>query len=442
MFAAIEREPSPLSLADEIARMAAHLDAATHHLLTCIRRFDESGEWYRDGALSCAHWLTWRIGLDPGTAREKVRVARALGVLPKMDETLRSGALSYAKVRALTRLATPANEEDLLEMARYCTGAQLERLCRMLRTVIGVDQWGNPLDDRRAFSRENLENGMVRLSVVLHPDEAALVMKAIEHARAAAQAGVSAETRGRMMPKMDALVSVAETYLAHADAAPAGTPADRTQVFVHLDHDPLSPDGTMAATLDDGTRVSAETLRRLTCDAAFVGIHHHPDGAITPSRRKRTVSSSLRRALLVRDRGCRFPGCTNHLYLHAHHIIHWADGGPTSADNLALLCSTHHRLLHEGGFRVEGGTDGNLRFINRRGATIAPAPLAWEVGGDAASAIREWTTEAGVTISEQTNEPQWDGEPVDYRWVADAFITAHQDELRPEFREPVPPARN
>src|SRR6185436_13486145 len=112
MFAAVVPEPEPLALADEIARVAAHLDAATHHLLTCIRRFDESGEWHREGALSCAHWLTWRIGLDPCTAREKVRVARALGVLPRMDETLRSGALSYAKVRALTRLATPANEED------------------------------------------------------------------------------------------------------------------------------------------------------------------------------------------------------------------------------------------------------------------------------------------------------------------------------------------
>jgi hypothetical protein len=416
-----------LSLADEIAQMAAHLDAATHRLLTCIRAFDDSGEWHREGALSCAAWLTWRIGLDPGTAREKVRVARALGVLPKIDDALKRGALSYAKTRALTRVATPENEEDLLAMATYSTGAQLERLCRLVRKVVGVDQWGNPLDDRRTFSREGLDNGMVRLSVVLHPDEAAIVMKAIEHARRKAMDGVPAETQGRRMPpKMDALVSVAETYLAHSDAT--GSAGDRTQVFVHLDQDPLAPDGTLAATLDDGTRVSAETLRRLTCDAALVGIHHHQDGCVTAGRRTRSISPSLRRALHIRDRGCRFPGCPNHLYVHAHHITHWADGGPTAADNLILLCSTHHRLLHEGGFRIEGGEDGDVRFVNRRGQTIAPSPVAWEVGGDAASAVREWNTQAGVTISEQTNYPQWDGELIEYRWAVDAFATAHADD--------------
>src|SRR6185436_3759908 len=120
----------PALLADEIARVAAHLDAATHRLLGCIRRFDESGEWGRQGAISCAHWLSWRIGLDLGTAREKVRVARALGALPRMDETLRGGRLSYAKVRAMTRVATAENEDRLLEIALACTGGQLERVCR------------------------------------------------------------------------------------------------------------------------------------------------------------------------------------------------------------------------------------------------------------------------------------------------------------------------
>src|SRR3954453_18314830 len=100
----------PATLADEIARTAAHPDAATHRLLACIRAFDQSGEWQRQGTVSCAHWLSWRIGLNPGAAREKVRVARALGGLPPIDRALEGGALSYAKVRALTRVATPENE--------------------------------------------------------------------------------------------------------------------------------------------------------------------------------------------------------------------------------------------------------------------------------------------------------------------------------------------
>ena len=113
-------------LADEIAELSAHLDAATHRLLTLIRRFDACSGWYRQGALSCAAWLSWRIGLDLCAAREKVRVARALGSLPLIDEALRRGQVSYSKVRALTRVATAENEALLLEMARSATAAQLD----------------------------------------------------------------------------------------------------------------------------------------------------------------------------------------------------------------------------------------------------------------------------------------------------------------------------
>ena len=110
-------------LAREIATLSAHIDAATHRLLECIRSFDETGGWHEQGAVSCAQWLSWRLGWDPGTARERVRVARALGTLPLIDEELRTGGLSYAKARALTRVASPANEADLLAMALVATGA-------------------------------------------------------------------------------------------------------------------------------------------------------------------------------------------------------------------------------------------------------------------------------------------------------------------------------
>ena len=104
-------------LGQEIAELAVHLDSATHRLLECVRQFDADSGWAAQGALSCAHWLAWRIGLDPATAREKVRVARALGTLPKIDAALKAGKLSYAKTRALTRVATPDTEENLLEAA-------------------------------------------------------------------------------------------------------------------------------------------------------------------------------------------------------------------------------------------------------------------------------------------------------------------------------------
>src|SRR5262249_21532791 len=115
---------TPLSLADEIAVLAAQVDVGTHRLLTCIRRFDESEEWGHQGARTCADWLAWRIGLAPGAAREKVRVARALGKFPAMDAVMAAGGLSYAKVRALTRVATATNEAQLVEIALVATGAQ------------------------------------------------------------------------------------------------------------------------------------------------------------------------------------------------------------------------------------------------------------------------------------------------------------------------------
>src|SRR3989475_4037852 len=104
-------------LGDQIAEMSAHLDAATARLLDLIREFDDRGGW-GNGFRSCAHWLTWRIGLDQGAARERVRVARALGSLPRLAKALARGELSYSKVRALTRVATPETEERLLKVGR------------------------------------------------------------------------------------------------------------------------------------------------------------------------------------------------------------------------------------------------------------------------------------------------------------------------------------
>jgi hypothetical protein len=409
----------PVNLADEIARMAAQLDAATHRLLGCIRRFDDSGEWARQGLVSCAHWLSWRIGLDLGTAREKVRVARALGGLPRIDDALRRGVLSYAKVSAVTRVATPDNETRLLEIALATTGAQLERVCRRFRRVLEVVE-GERLDERRFVRDEVLPSGRVRITAVLQPDEAALVMRAIEVARLQATSNSSAETspapKAPMLPAADALTKVAESFLAHGESEGCG--GDRHQIVVHLDQDPLAPDGSLAATLDDGARLSAETFRRIACDAGLVPILHGPHGeVIGAGRRTRTIPPSLRRALWARDGGCQFPGCTNRMYVHAHHIRHWAHGGLTSADNLVLVCSAHHRLVHEGGFRVSRAS-GGVEFRDPDGRLLERCPMP-APANDWWSAISAGTTGDGG-IDAHTNFPGWDGTPVDY----DATVSA------------------
>jgi hypothetical protein len=419
----------PSDLADEIARMAAQLDAATHRLLGCIRRFDDSGEWDRQGLVSCAHWLSWRIGLDLGTAREKVRVARALGALPRIDDALRRGVLSYAKVRAVTRVATPDNEERLLEIALGTTGGQLERVCRRFRRALAIVD-GERADERRFVRDEVLPSGLVRITAVLQPDEAALVMKAIEMARLQAAPpppDSSAETppppTAPVLPAADALTKVAKSFLAHGESGGSG--GDRYQIVVHLDHDPLAPDGALAATLDDGTPISAETFRRIACDAGLVPMLHGARGdAIDAGRRTRTIPPSLRRALWARDGGCQFPGCTNRLYVHAHHVHHWAHGGLTTADNLVLLCSAHHRLVHEGGFQVSRASDA-AEFRDPCGRLLdacpTPAPAS-----DWWSAIAELT---GGNIDEDTNFPAWDGVPVDYDATVSALWECRQGEL-------------
>jgi hypothetical protein len=171
-------------LGNEIAELSAHLDAATARLLELIRQFDARGGW-NTGFCSCAAWLSWRVGLDPGAARERVRVARALGTLPLLAEALGRGELSYAKVRALTRVATPETEARLLAVGRAGTAAHVERIVRGWRCV-----------DRRAEARETkhrhvmralhvyqAEDGMVILRGRLEPEMGSLLMQALAAAR-------------------------------------------------------------------------------------------------------------------------------------------------------------------------------------------------------------------------------------------------------------------
>ena len=212
-------------LGDEIGELAAHLDSATQRLLACIRAFDEAGGWERQGAISCAHWLAWRIGLDTATARERVRVARALGALPKLDQALARGELSYAKVRALTRVATPALEERLVEMARHATAAHLERICRSYRQVLRAED-PTPAAEERSVRERLLPGGMVRIELVLCPDEAALVMQAVEKARDTLRADLREAPIAGEEPRQDVSAEPSVAGAEGMDAAPEVSRAD------------------------------------------------------------------------------------------------------------------------------------------------------------------------------------------------------------------------
>jgi Domain of unknown function (DUF222)/HNH endonuclease len=396
---ASERERHVIHLGEAIAELAARVHAATYELLVLLREFDACAGW-NNGCLSCAHWLHWRTGIDLGAAREKVRVARALATLPRISAAMQRGALSYAKVRALTRIATPENEGRLVDLALAGTAAHVERLVRAWRRVDRLEaaQQAEQRQQHRFVTLHVDDEGMVVLRGRLTPEIGAVVQRALEAAadrlfQESAQAPIGDRIVDETTPaqrRADALGRLAECAL--AGGLDRGTAGDRYQVVVHVDAAGLQSageaedtasnapdDGQAVVELDDGaTDVSAETSLRLACDASLVVMRHAPDGSVLDvGRRTRTIPAAIRRALIARDRRCQFPGCTARR-CDGHHIRHWADGGATRLDNLVLLCRHHHRLLHEGGYYVV--KDGaNFIFCRGDGELIQPrneTPLA------------------------------------------------------------------
>jgi hypothetical protein len=414
-----------VALGDEIAEIAGRINVATHRLLTCVRRFDEAEGWFAQGAQSCAHWLTWRVGMDPGTAREKVRVARALGALPAIDEAFAAGRVSYAQVRAMTRVATADNEARILAVALEATGAQLERICRGLKRATSLE--AEQAADRRIRARA-LGSGLVNLSVVVSPDEADLLIRAIEKARAAmtpaappvAESSSSSAASDAAAPRpsaADGLLYIATSYLEAGTGVGEGAAPD-VQVVIHLDKDLGAPDGALIASLDDGTHVSAETLRRVACDGGLVAaVVDERGGVLDVGRRTRAIPTAIKRALWLRDQGCRFPGCANRRFVHGHHVKHWLHGGRTSLDNLLLLCSFHHRLVHEGGFTISltDGTDVEVRAPSG-GLLPAVPPLAPDGGAV------EWNGD-WWTAGDHFALPLRSGDHVDYHETISALVT-------------------
>jgi hypothetical protein len=256
---------------------------------------------------------------------------------------------------------------------------QVEERCRHIRNV----RPGSVRAARRVWGHRSLSmwrdesHGTLRLTIELPIEEGELIAKAIDCAVAAGEVttgiepDLSSETTGEgqgttwRAQQADALVAIVKAYLDGGGAGGEGAgSADRYQVVVHVDE---------AALREQAGRsdLPLETVRRLTCDGSVVTVVDDERGQpLDVGRKQRTVSTALKRALLARDRRCTFPGCQRHRYLDAHHLVHWANGGETSPENLTLLCLYHHRLLHEGGFKIEREGDAALRFLRADGRAI------------------------------------------------------------------------
>ena len=233
-------------LGDRIAELSARIQAATYELLILIREFDDRTGW--SGCTSCAHWLSWRTGLAPGAAREHVRVARALGNLPKLSDAMRRGVVSYSKVRAVTRVATPETEQALLDVALCGTAAHVEQIVRGWRRV---DRMAEQKEDQRRHETRSLrtwvdDDGMVVVRGRLTPEVGAVLRRALEAAcdqawgkgAAAGEVEKVVEAAEALAPTLaqrraDAIGRLAECAL--AGGLDRGTAGDRYQVVVHAD---------------------------------------------------------------------------------------------------------------------------------------------------------------------------------------------------------------
>ena len=433
LITAPEAERSLELVERELTTLAGHLNAANYRFLVLLAEFDRRGGHVGFGIHSCAHWLSWKCGIGLVAAREKVRVARALENLPKLRDAMRRGTLSYCMARAITRIATPENEEYLLYIAENGTVSHVEKLVRAYRKTQRskeLEQENTRRADRNLSCFFD-EQGYLVVQGRLDPEQGALVMKALKAANDALREAVRDSHENAEAPDVpreayparqtDALALLSETFLAHG-AAPLAA-SDRHMVTVHIDEQVLRDEAADGRChLEDGPTLAPATIRRLCCDASLVAILERDDGTpLDIGRKTRAISPALRRALHARDQGCRFPGCTNTRFVDGHHIQHWADGGETKLSNLVQLCRRHHRFVHEHGFRIERDGD-RIRFVRPDGRVAPNAPTVDGAGADAGwMALTRKHDELGLAVDARTASSRWKGEELDYNWAVGAL---------------------
>jgi hypothetical protein len=368
------RDGETLALACELCDLAAHTHAGLARIARLAAKFDTAGGWTGAGMRSCAQWLSISAGFDLRSSAVLVSVGHALENLPLIARAFEGGELSLDKVRALCTVARPADEEVWLEVAREASGAQLTRLVRACRRALEA---AHPDAAVRARARRGLwsywdDDGTLRLRGVLTPEDGAKLCAALEGVqRASAADGDPAEDRVAAR-RADALITLCDRALAGGADGGGERPLVVPGLVVHVDAALLTgadPEGRCH--LDGGPGLPASVARCIGCDTEVIAITERDGLPIDVGRARYVVPTPLRRALRERDRFCRYPGCpVLARHTHAHHLVHWLDGGPTDLDNLASLCGHHHRRVHDGEVRIVRDAGGELRFLTAAGTPI------------------------------------------------------------------------
>jgi Domain of unknown function (DUF222)/HNH endonuclease len=413
-------------LGRELTELAGHLNAANYRFLELLAEFDTREGWSGWGVRDCAHWLNFKLGINLGAAREKVRVAHALEELPLIRDAMAQGKLSYCKVRAITRVADRCTEDYFLNIALHGTVHHVEKLVQAFRRSREAEEISREIfqHQHRSLTWYHDDDGSLVMKVRLPAETGAIVLKALEAALPDPKLGEVDLEKLRELPKpsvrqADALGIIAESFLAHGQETLSG--GDRHQIVVHVDAETLCHKTSGRCEHEHGPVMAAETARRLACDASLVRVIESAEGEpLDVGRKTRSIPSALRRALQSRDKGCRFPGCTLHRYVDGHHVKHWADGGETKLSNLVLLCRFHHRLVHEGGYTVQILDDGALRFLRPDGRDLN-APLEYETPAQWQALVQAHRS-AGLEITHATAETGWRGERMDYGLAVEGLL--------------------
>ncbi|MCZ4534451.1 DUF222 domain-containing protein [Gordonia terrae] len=407
-------DADPVSLSDEVleARVlgyVAQITALTADFLELVAELDERESWRGPGIHSLAHWLSWKAGIAPRTAHEQLRVAKAVRELPVIRRAFGEGRLSYSKVRALTRVATPERETELVNLALSSTASQLDRAVRAMVQIDrdrGVEEDGRPPVESTGRWKWNTD-GSLSVSLTLSPlDGARFLAGAVraEYERTRTcddpdlptvdsvprntESGSVAEGSGadsevvpsrrrdlwRQVPSNVAPAVVAMAGMVH-DGVAMPDLAPGAEILIH------AGDGVEHAHLDDGPALSEVEVAEARCgastrDVVSRRVPGQPGklALLGVGRRKRAPNKALIRALFVRDRCCQVPGCGRTRHLHAHHVQWWSAGGRTDPDNLILLCGSCHRALHRGEFSITAHGEQRFSFHRPDGAEIDVAP--------------------------------------------------------------------
>ncbi|HET9847870.1 MAG TPA: DUF222 domain-containing protein [Candidatus Dormibacteraeota bacterium] len=374
----IAKQPAP-ELGDVIIENRALIDRLEAANADAMRRFEKAGGYKTDGSLGMVPWLKVHGKLSGGAAAEHVETARQLGSLPKTEEALARGEIGYQHAVAMARTAEHVGaaavrraETRLLEAAQAMDPGQFVTVAKNFEHQVDRDA---ALDEaNRAYQRRYLSigepvNGLARIEGQLVPEAAAIVRTAIEPYLKPR----TGDERSGGQRAHDALIDALRngtgraSHAGRASDGASGATANggangsgpRPLMIIKTSVDTLAGiDGAPAGQLEWGGTVPAETVRRLACDSAITRIIGRGELEYETTHATRTIPPMTRRALVARDGHCVFPGCDRPApWCEGHHLVFWADGGPTKIENLGLVCRAHHRKVHEDGWSLERKTD-------------------------------------------------------------------------------------